>query len=89
MSSQLRVNTAIVEDLNLVPSWAAHNHLNSSSRSYDTLFQPPWAPALMYRDIHRTKKLAVFWCIPLMLTLRRQRQSDFFELEASVIYVHS
>lgn len=60
MASQLRVNTAIVEDLKLVSSWAAYNPLNSSSKRYDTLFQPPWAPALMYTDTYTELKSWLF-----------------------------
>jgi hypothetical protein len=45
MVQRLRACAALPEDLGSVPTWQLTTACNSSSRGYNTLFQPLWAPS--------------------------------------------
>jgi hypothetical protein len=41
---------------------------------------------IFFETFIHIKNLAGRWCTPLILALRRQRQADLFEFEASLVY---
>ena len=48
-----------------------------------------WGPKYDHQNLHNRGRNGVWWCTPLTPALRRQKQVDLCEIEASQIYIGS